>query len=1046
MRSAVLILATLIGLGGALFVYFQFQPEPRGPRVKKDRSIGAATRSVTGGSGALMGAGSDVWVRYDKKTGELASQFRAAWADPQPDGTVLVERPQAEFVLDAGRVLRIAGARGSVIMPPPEVDSGDIMNARVQQQTPNRGHLYDVVLSLHPSMAEIDSGRAILTVEMNNVAFDNDTFRISTEGYTDASGNHVPADEVPVKVRGDDYDFDGRGLTIRWDQVGRKLQLLEIAHGESLTVKNTEAMLLSDDGTSEGGEGKSRKGRRSRESATASATSPATASTTGEADEPRYRASFEKAIRILRGGEQVVAGDTMLVDFLLEKRNEDDEEPAEPATSPATAPTTRRARPQGEEPATRPAFEGPLVIEWRGKLRVTPLEDSAAVAGLEPGGARVEITGSPVQLAHDGASAECGTLAYHSADARVSLDASADVPRVTMSHPDGWNIVTRQLDFDEQSESVVLRGESRAVIPDSDPAGEGAELVASWNDIGTLRLVKDAAGNTTIEHADLHGDVSVTHPRVDMSGGRLQLAFEPAPITPVTTNVTTDLTTAPATAPSPASTRPTMQPRRLLAAGGVKATLKEPGQPPQSIAAETLEMETATTPDGRIYPRMIKADGQVVASSAGDSIETDHLLTALAPATQPANEPGDDDVRVELESLVAESNVKLTGSKGASGAADRLVIENRDGVRVAELTGQPARLSDGDSAIAGPVIRMMPDTGRGEIVGPGTLHTEHAQDDAPAAPIDLSWAGGVTLDSEAELVRFNEQIVILTTDADGTRTKAEAAELRLTLADAPATQPATQATTDATQPATARSDDARSGLGLAGGNFMEGKVPKTAALAGGVRIESVLAGADGQILRRLFLEAPEARYDLENEKFDVPTAGRILFEDHRPPAADEKAADNDTRGATAFQWKKSLDYDGKARLATMQGGVQIHHDPDGAAEPFTIYTERVRAELEPHDQPDAEPAGAEPAMPQDDVRVRAIVADGGVRVETAQLQFSATELSFDPASGIVTARGTKREPITVTDADGGSQGSVQELRWNIRTDEISMTKFGGSIR
>ena len=77
---------------------------------------------------------------------------------------------------------------------------------------------------------------------MPNAVFDNDTFRISTEAYTDESGKRIEADQVPVVVRGRDYDFSGRGLVIRWNQLDRKLQLLEVAHGESLTVKNLDAL------------------------------------------------------------------------------------------------------------------------------------------------------------------------------------------------------------------------------------------------------------------------------------------------------------------------------------------------------------------------------------------------------------------------------------------------------------------------------------------------------------------------------------------------------------------------------------------------------------------------------------------------------------------------------------------------------------------------------------------------------------------------------------------------------------------------------------
>ena len=53
---------------------------------------------------------------------------------------------------------------------------------------------------------------------VNNLSFDNDTFLLATEEFKDASGNIIAADEVPVTIRGDEYDFDGRGMVMHWDE------------------------------------------------------------------------------------------------------------------------------------------------------------------------------------------------------------------------------------------------------------------------------------------------------------------------------------------------------------------------------------------------------------------------------------------------------------------------------------------------------------------------------------------------------------------------------------------------------------------------------------------------------------------------------------------------------------------------------------------------------------------------------------------------------------------------------------------------------------
>src|SRR3954452_24239649 len=187
-------------------------------------------------------SGENVFIEsYDKTTHQLATRFRAAQYDPQPDGTTVnVTKPEAEFYLDNGngRVIRLHGVTGQVIVP--NTPGGAAAGAG-RSQMPTRGKLRDVVLMLYPTK---EAKKPSLTCRMNNVSFDTDTFRITTEAFTDPkTGKEVSADEVPVSVRGDEDnpDFDGRGLTIHWDEKDRRLQLLEIAHGQRLVVKHPGA-------------------------------------------------------------------------------------------------------------------------------------------------------------------------------------------------------------------------------------------------------------------------------------------------------------------------------------------------------------------------------------------------------------------------------------------------------------------------------------------------------------------------------------------------------------------------------------------------------------------------------------------------------------------------------------------------------------------------------------------------------------------------------------------------------------------------------------
>src|SRR5207244_11259117 len=77
-----------------------------------------------------------------------------------------------------------------------------------------------------------------ITITMNNASFDNETFRIQTEDFEDESGRHIPGDRVPVEARGDDYDFDGLGLRLQYNDVDHRLEYLKVFHGQRLLIKH----------------------------------------------------------------------------------------------------------------------------------------------------------------------------------------------------------------------------------------------------------------------------------------------------------------------------------------------------------------------------------------------------------------------------------------------------------------------------------------------------------------------------------------------------------------------------------------------------------------------------------------------------------------------------------------------------------------------------------------------------------------------------------------------------------------------------------------
>jgi lipopolysaccharide export system protein LptA len=239
MRPTLLIIGSIVLIAIAFTAYILLQtPPPKGgvqfepiAAPPPPNTDDVDTQTLHPGTAAFMKS-------YDSKTHQLANQFRADTYDPKPDGTIDMTNPEAEFFLGGGQMLRINGETGNVVDP--NSAGGKLQG---QSQTPSRGKMQHVVLRLFKA---VNDKLPQFTCYVNNLAFDNDTTRIATEDcdIPDMQGNlvHTPADQVPVHVVGIDYDFDGRGLTIKWNERDRHLERLEIAHGEQLIIKHPNGL------------------------------------------------------------------------------------------------------------------------------------------------------------------------------------------------------------------------------------------------------------------------------------------------------------------------------------------------------------------------------------------------------------------------------------------------------------------------------------------------------------------------------------------------------------------------------------------------------------------------------------------------------------------------------------------------------------------------------------------------------------------------------------------------------------------------------------
>jgi hypothetical protein len=1080
MRSLLVILATMLVLAGGFFLYFWMQPETRVARPEPTAQIAPMTQPFAEGSATqpTIRGGEGAWLKhFDDKTLALSYEFRGKKFTPQQNGTVDVEEPEARFYLDRGQLLTIEGDRGNVVTE----NSGSPMAKASASQMPSRGELHNVVLKLYPS---VDATTPSITCKMNNAAFDNDTFSISTASYVDENGVNVPADRVKVEVRGD-YEFDGEGLTIRWNQRDRRLQMLEIAHGQRLLVKNPSAIGKTFGGGPATNEAapdtkalaeatpqvtpavEAAKAPTTRKKRPGSAPSPEIAK--ASRIDPIYRASFDKDVRVLRATTQVASADVMHVDFLTSDKHK-------PAAQPVAAPTTRRARKPSTtraaapvtlpteshaptsaptrpaaQPATKraPIFaidseqsQEPLTILWTGKLHVAPvenLEDPPA----DSKDAVVRMIGAPVILTNEGSELRGASVAFHTGRQDGYVRGSDALPIVTAKDANGAVIQAPNIEYSNAGELATIRGPSAADLPLPAKEGEKPAMVhAQWSKIARIYLTSagEESKKQVIQRAIFDGEVHINQPnQLDLQTDNLALRFDPPK----------------ASASSATTQEQSKQPdlRQMIATGNVRTILTDNNGKTQKINTDKLTLATERDAAGKLYPHVVKANGNVYAADPEQELRAGQMNLVLKPSTRPATDATTQDVastNVVLDQMDASDNVRVVTASGSIAHGDHLTVQGDEGSRRVDLMGEPfALVGDKDSTLQGKLIHFDEATQKVEVNSPGRLHAIQQGQSASnptTRPIDVQWQQRLEVQGKQNFVDIFGAVEIASNTSED-QTLAKGNHVHLVLGDKPPT----------TRPATAESETTEPTTKLANKNSpMNGfgdKVVKTVRLEESVTVNS--QQTSDQDVTKLWLSCPVINYDMDQKLMVIDQPGVMLFQQdpiagtttqpattQNASAAKSVTADlSNLHGATAFKWAKEFRYDEAKMQAKMTGNVRIVHQASDLTGPqYELDAGVVTADLE--ERPTTQPT----TQPQQKVRVKKMVADNDVTFRSDKLHFDAQHVDFNPNTHMLIATGTDRAPAELHEAEGFSSGTFTELRMNTLTEEFEVRGFQAQIR
>lgn len=1078
MRSIILVILSAAALGGLFVFVWTLQPASS-TMAREDPHVTPPSKLKDGEGYGPIRPGDHVSLEQYDHDGRLVSRFSGEQFLPQHDGTVKIIRPEADLYLANHQHMEIRGVEGNVVMKDvPNLAQGGFANAGTPAP-PSRGRLNQVTVRL------IDETRnaPMLTMTTNNVVFDNETYRIYTEGYKDEHEGQLTDDQVPVNVDGL-IRMRGRGLTIRWNDKDGRLELLQIEHGDVLEITDPSNLSLGGGKPAKPpatGHPTARAGRplpemlaaASKEITAQVLTHHPTAQTrpqsAAETHAPRptvapiYRATFYDNVRINqpdaqgKGDQfQITNVDWMNVDFLMKQST------AAPATQPAEAPSPAPAASQPATssvpttPATQPKAqkEPPIYVHWTGVLKITPVPTTPLVP-LQPGDSAVLLTGVPVKVHRvdpKGQGMEdirSATVLYATAGDRVTLGKSDAFPQIFVDQTPGasakvhdpthlisWGSVQYSRGDGGEDGRALLTGRGTAEVPlEPDAKTPHPTLHAAWAKQAAFDFTPESARRqAVVKFGRFEGDVAIDHPKLTLRSQALDLLFDP----PTKTSKQGESASA--------SSQPNI--RQIIATTAVRCDAQGADGKQQHLTGDRLVLETDKA-DGKLYAHHLRASGNAHAWG-DDNLRAGSIDVLLHPSKKKtvaddAKKPDDDTAAVELERMQASDNVVATSKDGSVAKGDDLLVTTVDGKQQTVLTSRTtdATVTDAKGSIVrGRRIEFDSADGRAHIVGPGSMDAiQQANATQPSQPVKVFWTGSALFDGAANHIDVYGDVRATSIDKKGYVDTAVGDHIRIDLRPRPTTQPI-----DSAQSAVADAS-AHADAGNLKMDPFKGKEVSAITIEKGAKLTSTLSASNGDVLQQFALEGPTIHVDefdasgAPSRRITVPAAGRMLVRDHRPQEHKEKASPDDApasgaRGATAFQWSRQLIYTEAAHRADMEGDVVIVHEDDDPDSPkVTMEGQKVTAWFEPATKGQVKAANADTSPMQ--LRYLSAVGEH-VIIHRDTDTIDARQVDYDPARHLLIATGTPRNPVAFNNGNASS-GTAERIEWDTITWKMKAT-------
>ena len=967
----------------------------------------------------------------------VAATLKADRFEPIGEGRRRLDNPESWIYTKDGRAIKITADYATMLMPDPN-------------EPPDSGTLEGNILI--ESFDQLDQTKPTLQARFDApLEFERRYLRLRSAGH--------------FNITSDAFDLAGTDLTVILNELRDRVELIDIAQGDSIVIRTPSKSKQAPSSTSatpptqgsatpntqQQAAPKDQTTQRAQQTQQNQAQQDPTPQDPIQAIVNQYHIVLNDQVIAHASGSGSAKSDRLelwlaltdgqlpddairAINFTPSSKPAPNQSPnptTEPTTGPTTGPTTQQATKPQAPPSSQPtqsttqSAPSPtdITITWSGKMTLRPIDD-AVPSQLTNNSLALKLiandnAGITFDVPNQHFTGQAFAATYLATQGIVELESQqTKAGIIRLIAQDAGTLNATALNANLATGKITLNNRGSISTTPQDPNTPDSNASIQWKKSATFTIATNTQTNTLTDrltNATFIGGVIGRQSGNTVGARTLQADFDPQK-------------------PSSISLQTITMHEGVLASAS------------RSIISGTdLVIDLVPGIDEKsITPTTLTATGKVLGRTPDQLLKADHLVVDMSQSH---------DGKVIVQSANAKGNVRYTDSKRSTAQADSLDANAVD--QTMTLLGSPAQVGQGGSTITGNHINLNAQRKAIEVLGPGSFDHDIALDnDQPNTPtnsitghIRTTWKGSMRFDDALGSIECEQQVKVISTPDAYTRDTIDAHRAQIKLTPMPTNDPIAGQSTN--RP---RQKDQRALLNARiFGYAPPGQDPIPA------KVESRTYDKDDleRVISLIYLEGAQIYADNQAQTLAVPAPGTLLIMDRsQDDSSNEKKGENrdesedqgssspanPNAGLTRFTWQGNMSLDRAQGTATFAEKVIVRQKTISTGKLASLFTDQLDARFVIGEQTQATDESDPPAQPKGPQSTRLLGVDalGSVRFLYEGKELLADSAIYNAISDSLFASAIDNKLVTLYDDAQPAPLSAKTMRWYLEQDRIEI--------